>query len=216
MSQLAFNLQLSPSYNPEDFVVSESNQAAVDCLDSWGADRPGILLLIGDKSAGKTHLAMLWAVKNNAVFLDNELLGKVDSEQIWQKGNAAILEDMDTIKDQTALFHLLRLVENNKYRLLITSSKAVPDLGLTLPDLSSRLAAATNVRIELPDEFLLTVFLSKFFSDRQLRVSEEVINYIIRRLERSFEQVYKFAEKIEQASLEQKREITIPFIKTIY
>ena len=209
MTQLSFQWENKQSYAAEDFIIAESNFAATQLVQSDFK----IALISGEEKSGKTHLVHYWQAKSGGIILDNSLLGKSSSEEIWSNAKKAILENIENIHDEKALFHLLRYAETNNYQLLLTARFSATQLGFSLPDLRSRLIALEAAKINPPDEFLMRVFLLKNFADRQLIVNEEVINYICKRITRSFKEIIKLVDNLEQISSEKKREITIPLVK---
>lgn len=209
MAQLAFKWNNQQSYAAEDFIIAEANSAAIELVQSDFR----IAIISGEESCGKTHLAHYFIENHAGVILDKSLLGINSSQEIWHSADIAVLEDIEEIKDETAFFHLLRYAETNNYQLLLTSKLPPAQLGFSLPDLTSRLKALPAAKLNSPDELLLRVFLIKCFADRQLKVSEEVINYISNRVTRSFNDISKLVEDLEQISSERKQEITIPLTK---
>jgi chromosomal replication initiation ATPase DnaA len=214
MAQFIFQWPAKASYASEDFIPSASNETALRMLQTWPEQGSGTALLFGPAASGKTHLAQCWAARVGAVTLDAALLGTVTSEQLWGDAHYAVLENIDSVRDEAALFHLLRHTELHKLALLMTARSDAKQLPFTLPDLRSRLLALPVAELQPPDETLLEGFLMKYFSDRQLRVEGDVISYIAKRVERSFASAASVAEAIERASTEAKREITIPFVRS--
>lgn len=215
MSQFAFEWRQPTSYAPEDFIVSASNEEAARFLDFWPNPKSGTVLLWGEAGAGKTHLVHRWLARTHGMLLENSMIGKISSEQLWQKDTPAVLENIETLKDETALFHLLRYVETANKNLLITAGMPAKELPFGLPDLTSRLCALPAMNIKAPDHELLHIFIVKCFSDRQLSVSEEVIQYLLMRTERSFVSINNTINTIEKASMESKRNITVPLLKKL-
>ena len=84
-----------------------------------------------------------------------------------------------------------------------------------LPDLASRLRATPSVAIREPDEQLLTAVLVKLFNDKQIRVGAEVLNYILPRIERSFEAVRDLVNEADRQAMAQQRKISIPLMRDI-
>ena len=73
--------------------------------------------------------------------------------------------------------------------------------GVTLPDLASRLKAATTVEIGPPDDLLLGQILVKLFADRQLLADDKVIAYIVPRMERSLAAAQAIVERLDRLAL---------------
>jgi chromosomal replication initiation ATPase DnaA len=88
-------------------------------------------------------------------------------------------------------------------------------VALALPDLKSRLMAAPAAELGSPDDTLMAVVLTKLFSDRQIFVPQEVIEFILPRIERSFLSLRDIADKIDRRALAEKRPVTVPLVKEI-
>lgn len=216
MSQLSFEWQSHTSYALEDFIISASNEEAVRFLEFFPNPHAKVALLSGPAACGKTHLARLWAEKTGGMIIDKSFLGLLPSDQLWQGFGHAILEDIEAIKDEASLFHLLREAEVQGKCLLMTASMSAKQLPFTLPDLCSRLLALSAVSIAQPDEELLHIYAAKCLSDRQLRVSDAVVQYLLIHAERSFAAVYDIIGKLEKISMKKKRDITIPLLKKLF
>jgi chromosomal replication initiation ATPase DnaA len=213
MSQLAFHWPAQANYTPEDFFISPANNAAVLFIDHWPENKSASAVLTGPAASGKTSLTHRWSARTGAHSLDSSLLGTIPSEQMWGKGQYAVLENIETILDQTAFFHLLRHVESSHCHLLMTSQYALQDLPFQLPDVRSRLLSCATANIHQPDEALLFAFLTKACADRQWRVSANVIHYLVLRTERSFAAAQSLIHKLEHVITTTNRELTIPLIK---
>ncbi len=85
-----------------------------------------------------------------------------------------------------------------------------------MPDLSSRLATVTVAGIEPPDDDLLAGLIGKQLADRQLTVSDAVISFLIRRMERSFRAAQGIVEQLDALSLSERRPITIPLARKMF
>jgi chromosomal replication initiation ATPase DnaA len=213
MRQVSFQFGFKSSYSLQDFIVSASNRDAFNYIMSWpnwGDHRFARMLYIyGPDGSGKTHLSHIWKGKSGAEFADLKNL-----KDLYNKSNALILDNIEDYLDcQDDLFHLINIALDRKFFLLITSRCSPGNLDIKLPDLRSRINAITSAGITNPDYELLSILLIKHFSDRQLKVSQEVINFIIARIERSFEVALKLVKKVDELALAQRRKITIPLIK---
>lgn len=208
--QLTFDLPVRTARALEDFFISPSNGAAVELIS---ADWPGgRLLLVGPKGSGKTHLAYVWAQDWQAeVAKATDVVTRMD-ELLARAGGALVIENVDAIAGDTelqeALFHLLNAQAGAGGRLLLTSRVEPGQLGLTLPDLVSRLQGAASARLDLPDDALLGAVVVKLFRDRQIDITPETVSYLVARAERSFEAVHHIVDALDQLSLSEKRAVT--------
>jgi chromosomal replication initiation ATPase DnaA len=169
-------------------LVGKSNQAAFELLERWPEWPSPVVILAGPVGSGKTHLVEAFHDETGAAVVRREDL----ATRPWcldrlSTARAGVVEDAHRGIDDTALFHLL----NAARQAGVTGSDHQPDLagawGITLPDLMSRLRAATPVEIEEPDDDLLRRVLVKLFADRQIAVDLGVVDYLVVRMERSLE-----------------------------
>jgi len=124
-----------------------------------------------------------------------------------------IIENIELFKSETLLFHLYNMLLENNNNLMVTSKLAMSQISFELPDLKSRLLSMPQVNIGFPDDRLLKNLLIKQFLDKGVIVEVDVIDYLIKRIDRSFEAISKLVSKIDFESLEKAKKITIPFIK---
>lgn len=181
--QLAFDLPNAEAMTRDHFFVSGSNALALQTLDGW-RDWPGRkLVLVGPEGAGKTHLAQVWAAETGGVVLPASAVQAATVADL--AGRHVVVEDADRLpRDEAALFHLHNVVTGTG-ALLMTAQTPPRDWGLQLPDLISRMQAAPVVRLEAPDDGLLSAVLVKLFADRQVMVPPNLIPYLVSRMPRS-------------------------------
>lgn len=210
--QLSFNLPAKPALGRDDFFVAPSNAMAVAMLDSNFSWPSGKLVLSGPRAAGKTHLVHVWASQSGARIIASTELTE-DQVPDLATGPVAV-EDVPMIaRDaaaQTALFHLHNMVLANGHALMLTG-QAAPNLwALSLPDLQSRVQAATHVALEAPDDALLGVVLAKLFDDRQIMPKPDVIPYLVAHMDRSFEAAAQIVAQMDEISLSEGRTLSRP------
>jgi chromosomal replication initiation ATPase DnaA len=215
MNQSVFHFIPEKSFLQDDFVVSSCNIDAFRMVTTWPRTWENHCLIInGGAASGKTFLTKIWQEASSAKYIDIN-----NTDKLFQSSapENIIIEDIEKLLPQheEKIFHIYNNILNGKGSLLITSAKPIISLDIKTPDLRSRLSAATIINILQPDNELLKALLFKHFSDMQITVSTAVIDFLIPRIERSFESVYNVVELINKRSLESKRNITIPFIKEI-
>jgi DnaA family protein len=127
------------------------------------------------------------------------------------------LDDLDAVAGRTeweeALFHLFNRLRDSGRRLLLAASKSPRELAIKLPDLHSRMTLALVFQLHsLSDEDKLRA-LQLRASHRGLHMSDEVGRFILTRGERSMSALFELLERLDQASLQAQRKLTIPFLK---
>lgn len=206
--QLVFDLPHRPAQDADDFLVSASNQAAIDLIDGWAQWPNAAAAICGPAGVGKSHLVNVWrsfsgGARITAAELDDALAARLGT---WQ---ALAVEDIDQgIADEKSLFHLLNLARERRSPLLLTARTAPGDLDIDLPDLRSRLRALPLALIAPPDETLLRALLVKLFTERQLRVEPATIRYILTHMERSAEGAVRVVSEIDRLALTTHRRAT--------
>lgn len=218
MNQLAFDISLPPNYGEENFLVTACNRDAWNALKQWDADGDSSALIKGPKSSGKTHLAHIWAAKNNATTLPITALVEDTSPAslFEQYSNNLVLDDVQDTPSEAALFHLLNHLKNHpEHRVLLVVDEAACWEQFTLPDLRSRLQALPQASIMQPDDVLLTALLVKHFQDRQVEISQTSLGYLLPRIERSFEGVQSIIEALDKHAIAQKKPITRSLIQQV-
>jgi chromosomal replication initiation ATPase DnaA len=195
MIQQVFRFEERHDYLPENFLISSSNSTAYDAARTF-TERNYALNIYGPESSGKTYLAHIayGAAKGKTVH---------------------IVENIDETADEKDLFHLLNYAKEHGKFVLITSFIPVAEISFKLPDLSSRLAAINSIGIEEPDDGLIYMLFARLFAAKQLKVSDEVINYLAARSPRNFKAVKDLVSKVDSMSLASKKNITINLIKQI-
>ena len=208
--QLAFDLPVQAAYRREDFFASATNAHALAAVEAWRGWPGGKMLLVGPPGAGKTHLTHLWAATAGAVIVAGADLAGADLLVLAESGAVAV-EDADAVagtpEAETALFHLHNLVLP-RGSLLLTARGPARDWGLRLPDLKSRMDAASVARLEPPDDALLSAVLVKLFADRQTVVPPALIPWLVARMERSIDAARELVAAMDARALAQGKPIT--------
>ena len=206
--QLVLDLGHRAALGAEDFLVSQSNAAAVAVVDRWPDWPHFAVVLVGPAQSGKTHLADVWRLKSGAHARAAADIAEADVPGLMA-ARALLVENLETgVGDERALFYLLNLVREHKMSMLLTTQRAPGELEVALPDLRSRLRALPLVAIEAPDDALLKAVLVKHCADRQLVVEPHVINHIALHMDRSMQAAAEIVAEIDLRALATKRRVT--------
>ena len=212
--QLILKFPTQRAYKKEDFYVSQSNQEAYDYINSWPKWIKKIINIFGPAGSGKTHLISI--LKNKTSYLEvypNEINEKIFLK--FKTKEVLILENLDEKVDEKLLFSIWNMAtQDNKY-FLITSKKPINLLKFKLQDLVSRVNSSIMIGIKLPTDDLISVILAKSFSDKQIRVEKKHIEYIIKRIDRSYEKISQFILTLDKYSLKKGSPFGIKLIKEV-
>ena len=214
LDQKLLDFGISESFDENDYYVSKSNYFAKNILETWPHWEKKIVDLTGEKYSGKTHLSTIFKIKSNALYLlskniDNSTLKKI------KLSNSIIIEDLDDTFNEKLLYSIFNLVEQDNKYLLISSNKPIDTLSFSLPDLVSRLKNCIIANIEQPDDDLIYAIILKSFSDRQIKLDNKIVDYIIKRIARSYSKMHEFIYKIDELSLKKRKSINFKIIKEI-
>lgn len=212
--QLTFDLPQRPALGREDFLVTECNAAAVAWLDRWPAWPDFALCIHGPDGCGKSHLLEVWRRQSNACGIDAGELDEAALPALIGSGAVAV-DNADRIGDEKALFHLYNGLREGKGFLVLSGRQAPARWRVGLPDLQSRISAMDAVGVDSPDDALLSALLLKLFADRQVVVGNEVVAYLINRMERSFAAARDLVTRLDRAGLSDGRAITVALARSV-
>lgn len=205
--QLPLDLGFSTGLTRDDLVVSQANAQAVALIDRWPDWPAPVVVLAGPAGSGKSHLATIWQAGSDALRLQ---AASIEEDITGLEGARAVLiDDADGGQlDQNGLFHLINTIRAGGGSLLLTARRFPLAWGVTLPDLASRLKAAATIEIQEPDDLLLAGVITKLFADRQIEVDQTVVQYLVRRIERSLSTAIRVVDRLDRAALEQKMRVS--------
>ena len=204
--QKIINYTFKDNISELNFFVNKTNFHAFNSLINQEST---FSFLYGPKKSGKSFLAHIWKNKYNANILSNNF------EDLIKKKNDILIDDFHSF-DQEIIFHLVNYCILNNLKLLITSPYKINDINFKFNDLSSRLKTFSILEINKPDDEMLLTYLTKLLVDKQFIVnSNDIFEYILRRVDRTYDGIYDIVSKIDVLSLEKKRQLTIPLIKEI-
>lgn len=217
--QLPLDLGHRPAHGRDDFLIADGNRDAVAWIDLWPQWPAPVLMLCGPAACGKSHLAAVWTERTQAATVTADDLTSKAPDEIFAKGPHLLIDPVDPWIGErvveTVLFHLYNMAMENGKTILMTTRAAPSHLTFTLPDLASRLRAAPLAPITPPDETVLAAIMVKMFADRQLQISQDVLDYILPRMERSFAAARDLIAAADALALAEKKAISIPLVRRI-
>ena len=215
MDQLVFKFPFSKKFYQEDFFVSSSNFPAYKLIESW-PNWPGKWLnIFGDSGSGKTHLAKILEKKISKVKLIDAQ--KINSETIntLSKIDCLIIDRFKNNIDEKLFYSILNQSKQLDNFVLVNSVSSIQNTKFKLIDLQSRINSFLFIGIELPNDDLLKVIISKTLSDNQITFNPKILDYIINNVERSYEKMFKFLKDVDELSLSTGKSININLIKKV-
>ncbi len=209
--QMPIPLALPARRARADFVTAPCNARALTLIErgDWPA---GKLVLSGPEGSGKTHLLHVWAKAQEAEIVEGSALRAACVETLASRGAVAVDDAAAVAGDsagETALFHLHNLLAAQGGQLLLAARAPVRDWGLRLPDLASRLLAASHVSLGAPDDALLAAVMNKLFADRQVSVPDTLIPYLLPRMTRSLAAAQELVARLDAEAIARKKPISL-------
>jgi len=210
MKQTTFEYNILPKQNLENFYVSDANKDAYNFIINEN-NFNDYSILYGPSKSGKTHLGLIWTEMNNAVIYNNYNYNDI----IQCKKSIFVDNFLDNLNEEN-LFHLINHCFNNDLKILLCSDKLISNYIFELKDLSSRLKSFYFIEIKIPDDELIVNLINKLLYDKQIIIhNSEIFSYVLKRINRTYQDIYLLVDKIDKLSLQKKRELTIPLIKEL-
>ena len=212
LNQLIIKFDYEKNFHDEDFYVSKSNKHVFDLLMKWPTWEKNFVNISGEKFSGKSHLINIFLKKNKGIKIDFNSIKNIDFKNLKIYENI-VLEDVTTNTNEELLYTLFNIVEQDNKYIIVTSKNSIAEMKFSLNDLRSRTKNFLLQNIEKPDDELMFAIILKNLSDRQISLSQKLINYIIQRIERSYSKIFDFIYKIDELSLKKKKSIDFKIIK---
>lgn len=224
MWQLALPLGIHAEQTFDTFHVSGDNALAVATVQALvlGRSDESQLFLWGEEGAGKSHVltAACHAANDNGLrvaYLGGEHLNQTDALLGIESCDLLCLDDVQEISlgAEESLFHAMNRCRESGTRVLISANAEIQSLSIELADLKTRLQWGPKFQlITLQDEALHNA-LEQLLMARDLEWSEDVVPYMLKRFPRDVGALRRSVMKLDEASMQAKRRITIPFLKTV-
>ena len=214
LNQLIIKFDYDQNFKDQDFYVSKSNEYSFKLLNSWPKWEKNFLNLIGEKFSGKTHLINIFlkkfkGIKIEASNINNHILKEI---KIYEN---IVVENLNKDINENLFYTLLNIIEQDNKYLIVTSKKPIVDFSYELDDLNSRSKNFLLSSIEKPDDDLMFALILKNLSDRQISIDKKLIDFIIKRIDRSYGKIFDFIYKIDEISLKRKKAIDFKIIKEV-
>ncbi|QEK38666.1 P-loop NTPase family protein [Candidatus Cytomitobacter primus] len=202
--QMILDFQWNIDFSESSFFVNETNRHVISWIKSqnmWNYHT----ILIGQPKSGKTHLAHIWKKLTNASFIKN--VQNIDYTQplIIDKIESFIQEDIFNIlfNSMHHKTHTLWLIENSNI------------LKQFIPDIQSRFNTMTSMHIPSPTEEICIEIMRKMSIDFGLDIHDDVFQFLIKRIKRSYVDVFNVISHINMQCMLQRKAPSLIFISSI-
>ena len=215
MSQLIFKFPFKTKYYEQDFYVSKNNFLAYQLIEDWPNWSSKWLNVYGVSGSGKTHLSKILEKKiKNVSFIDAKDVNDITLANL-ENINCLIIDNFENNVEQKLFYSLLNQSKQLDNYILINSRHSLKQLNFNLKDLKSRLNSFLYIGIDLPTDDLLKVIISKSFSDKQIIFDPKLSDFIVKNIERSYDNLFKFLKDVDELSLSSGKAININLIKKV-
>ena len=213
-NQTIIKFDYDKNFDKSDFILSKSNKHIYKFLGRWPKWERNFINIIGEKLSGKTHLINIFIKKNKGIIIDGRSLNEDDLKKVDIHENI-VIENLTSNINENLFYSLLNLIEQDNKYVIITSLNSIVDIDFKLADLKSRAKNFLLLNIEHPDDEMIFGIILKNLSDRQISLDKKLIDYIVKRIERSYSKIHNFIYKIDQLSLKKKKSIDFKIIKEV-
>jgi hypothetical protein len=193
MNQMALPLGWPADERQEDFIVSETNAAAVRHLDHWGTWPVMATILTGPRKSGRSLLGRLFA----------------------RRSGGPLIDDADR-RSETDIFHAWNDAQSTRRPLLLIADVPPPAWSVRLPDLRSRLGATPVVTLGDPDDRLAAALFEKMFAQRNLSPPPELIAWLLPRIERTHVEILRAVDALDEAALAKRARLSVKLARSVF
>ena len=214
MSQLTFKFPFKTNYFEEDFYVSSNNFDAYKLIENWPKWPSRYVNIYGPSGCGKTHLANIFNKKINSFLvkaseLNDNILSFIKLKQ------CLIIDDYHGNIEEKLFYSLLNQCHQSNQYIIVNTLKPIKSFEIKLNDLKSRFENFIYTGIDLPTDDLIRVILTKNFSDKQVKIDAKLLEYILKNIHRSYEDIFDLIDKLDNLSLSTGKSININLIKKV-
>jgi len=214
INQKIIKFNYEKNLKSEDFFISSSNKHVYNFLNNWPNWEKNFLNICGEKLSGKSHLMNIFQKKFKGIIFDAHKFNNNDLLNIKFHENI-IIEDLNEEINEKLIYTLINTIDQNNKHLIITTLKPLSEMDFNLIDLKSRTKNFLIQNIKKPDDELVFALLIKNLSDRQITIEKKLVNYTVKRIYRSYSNIFDFIYKIDEVSLKKKKSINLSIIREI-
>ncbi len=214
LNQLILNFKHKQNFNYDDFYVSKSNYYAFQLIEKWPKWEKNILNIYGEKFSGKTHLVNIFLNKNKGIKINENEINEEALKEFKLHENI-IIDNYNNKCKEKLMYTIFNLVDQDNKYLIINSTSPINEINFKLNDLKSRSKNCLFAKIDYPDDELIFAIILKSFSDRQIQIDKKLIDFVIKRIDRSYGKIADFIYKVDELSLKKKKAIDLKTIKEI-
>ncbi len=224
--QIPLEFGFRESADFEHFIEGDNSEACAISRSIALGEISQSIYLWGQADTGKSHLLQavcnLASQKNlNVAYIPLSQHTELSPAMLEGLENLHMVcvDDIDRIAGQDsweqALFNLYNHLREQQKPLLMTASQGPRDLAFNLPDLKSRVSWDLTYHLQALCDQDKIQLLQKRADTRTFEITEEVAAYLVKNVKRDLPTLLELLDRFDQATLAQKRKLTIPFVKTL-
>lgn len=224
-SQMALDLGWGAAASLDAFHAGADSRP-LHALRDFLEGRETTLYLYGGHGVGKTHLLqaacrhlgeqgmpVAYLPLGTLLSLSPDMLGGL------QRMAMAAIDDVQVVRGrrdwQEELFHLFNGLRDGGGRILLAGAAPPGDLDIAFPDLVSRLQWGLVMRLApLSDEEKMAALRDRA-QRRGMALPPDAARYLLAHYPRDTATLFAMLNRLDEASLESQRRLTIPFIKEV-
>ncbi|WP_440696084.1 hypothetical protein [Candidatus Pelagibacter sp. HIMB109] len=210
--QRIFNFNNTKNFFEENLIRDTSNSNVLNFLDKFPNWETKLINIVGEKKSGKSFILQLFKKKNQFNYISN----KEDFEKKYDELfllDKLILDGFQISEDK--FFSLINHFILHKKYLIISSREPLTMLEIKLLDLKSRLKEFLLIEIQNPSDDLIYSLILKYFSDNQIVIKKDLVEYIVKKVDRSYSSIEKFLLKLNDKSIIKKKKIDYKLINEV-
>jgi len=210
--QQIFNFDPASNFLEEDFIKDISNSDVMNFLKKFPNWENKLINIVGEKKSGKTFILQIFKNKNQFLYISNATEFEKKYDKLFE-ADKLILDSFEI--DEERFFSLINNFILHKKYLIISSTEPLTRAKIKLQDLSSRFKQFFLLEIKNPSDELIYSLILKYFSDNQIIIKKDLIDYIVKKIDRSYSKINKFLLKLNDLSVIKKKKIDYKLINEV-